>query len=109
VTAFDYDLFISHTSDDKDAFVRPLVDRLLGEHLSVWYDEIELRPGDRLIQSIERGLSRSRFGLVVISPAFLARRWPRSELDALTNRELATGESVLLPIWLDVDADTVRA
>lgn len=105
---FDYDLFVSHASEDKEAFVRPLVEALEAEHLSVWYDEAELRPGDRLIQSIERGLGRSRFGIVVISPAFLEKRWPRAELDALTNREFATGESVLLPVWLDVDAETVR-
>ncbi len=106
---FDYDLFVSHASEDKETFVRPLVEALEAEHLSVWYDESELRPGDRLIQSIERGLSRSRFGIVVISPAFFEKRWPRSELDALTNREFATGESVLLPVWLDVDAEAVRA
>jgi hypothetical protein len=104
---YDYDLFVSHASEDKDDFVRPLVERLEEEHLTVWYDETELKPGDRLVRSIERGLSRSRFGLVVISPAFLRRNWPRVELDALTNREIATGEGVLLPVWLGVDAETV--
>ncbi len=104
----DYDLFVSHASEDKEAFVRPLVEALEAEHLSVWYDETELRPGDRLIRSIERGLSRSRFGIIVISSAFLAKRWPRAELDALTNREFATGESVLLPVWLGVKAQAVR-
>ena len=108
MASFDYDLFVSHASEDKEAFVRPLVAALEAEHLSVWYDESEFRPGDRLIQSIERGLSRSRFGIVVVSPAFLEKRWPRAELDALTNREFATGGSVLLPVWLDVDAETVR-
>jgi hypothetical protein len=83
--------------------VRPLVSELEAEHLTVWYDETELRVGDRLIESIERGLARARFGIVVISPAFLEKRWPRAELDALTNREFATGGSVLLPVWLDVD------
>jgi hypothetical protein len=104
---YDYDLFVSHASEDKNDFVRPLVERLEEEHLTVWYDETELKPGDRLVRSIERGLSRSRFGLLVISPAFLRRNWPRVELDALTNREIASGEGVLLPIWLEVDAKTV--
>lgn len=89
--------------------MRPLVRLLKDEHLTVWYDETELKPGDRLIRSIDRGLSRSRFGLVVISPAFLRRNWPRVELDALTNREIATDDGVLLPVWLDVDSETVRA
>lgn len=88
--------------------MRPLVLALAAQHLSVWFDEDELRPGDSLIQSVEKGLARSRFGIVVLSPAFFEKRWPRAELDALATRELATGDSVLLPIWLDVDAEAVR-
>lgn len=105
---FDFDLFVSHASEDKEQFVRPLVQLLVDAGLDVWFDEVSLRLGDSLIQSIEKGLSRSRFGIVVLSPSFFAKRWPRKELDALTSRELATGERVLLPVWLDVDADQVR-
>jgi hypothetical protein len=105
---FDFDVFVAHASEDKARFVRPLVDRLSAAGLSVWFDESTLRAGDSLVQSIEAGLARSRFGIVVLSRAFFERRWPRAELDALTNRELATGEHVLLPVWLDVDAEEVR-
>lgn len=104
----DFDPFVSHATEDKERFVRPLVKALGDAHLSVWFDEDELRPGDSLIQSVENGLSRSRFAIVVLSPAFFAKRWPRAELDALASRELATGDSVLLPVWLDVDAEAVR-
>jgi hypothetical protein len=106
--ALDFDLFVSHATEDKERFVRPLVKALSDAHLSIWFDEDELRPGDSLIQSVEKGLSRSRFAIVVLSPAFFAKRWPRAELDALASRELATGDSVLLPVWLDVDAEAVR-
>lgn len=108
VSEFDFDLFVSHASEDKDSFVRPLVAALQDVHLEVWFDETALDVGDSLIQSIERGLARSRFGIVVLSPAFFDKRWPRAELDALTNREMATGERVLLPVWLDVGAEDVR-
>jgi hypothetical protein len=104
----DFDLFVSHASEDKERFVRPLVHALTEKHLAVWFDEHELRPGDSLIRSVEHGLARSRFAIVVLSPAFFEKRWPRAELDALATRELATGDSVLLPIWLDVGADDVR-
>lgn len=105
---FDFDVFISHASEDKDTFVRPLVDALTHESLAVWYDETELVPGCSLIETVERGLSRSRFGVLVLSHAFFAKRWPRKELNALATRELATGESVLLPVWLDVSEADVR-
>lgn len=106
--SLDFDVFVSHASEDKDRFVRPLVEALGEAHLSIWFDEDELRPGDSLIQAVEKGLARSRFAIVVLSPAFFAKRWPRAELDALASRELATGDSVLLPIWLDVDSEAVR-
>ena len=39
---------MSHASEDKEAFVRPLVERLRLEGLSVWYDELTLTLGDSL-------------------------------------------------------------
>ena len=47
-TAIEYDVFISHASEDKDAIVRPMANALAAEGLVVWYDEFELRIGDSL-------------------------------------------------------------
>ena len=63
----EYDVFISHASEDKDDVVRPLANALKKEGLSVWYDEFELKIGDSLRRKIVQGLSNSRFGIVVIS------------------------------------------
>jgi hypothetical protein len=46
--------------------------------------------------------------VLVLSHAFFAKRWPRKELNALTARAIATGESVLLPVWLGVSEADVR-
>lgn len=108
MNGFDFDVFVSHASEDKDSFVRPLVEALTGEALTVWYDETELVPGCSLVETIERGLARSRFGVLILSHAFFAKRWPRKELNALTARAMATGESVLLPVWLGVTEADVR-
>ncbi len=105
---YEYDVFISHAGEDKDVFVRPLVDALTAVGLTVWYDETELVPGCSLIETVERGLSQSRFGVIVLSQAFFAKNWPRKELNALASREFATGESVLIPIWLGVKEADVR-
>jgi hypothetical protein len=61
---------MSHASEDKDSFVRPLADELVGRGLSVWYDEFTLMIGDSLRQSIDKGLAQSRYGVVVLSPYF---------------------------------------
>jgi len=61
-----YDAFISHASEDKEKFVKPLAQALPRMEYRVWYDEFELRVGDSLRQSIDKGLVNSRFGIVVL-------------------------------------------
>ncbi|GIW41971.1 MAG: hypothetical protein KatS3mg076_2548 [Candidatus Binatia bacterium] len=97
----DYDVFISHASEDKDAVVRPLAHALSSGGLKVWYDEFELRIGDSLRRKIDMGLARSRFGVVVLSRAFFGKGWTNYELDGLVTREVS-GEQILLPIWHEI-------
>jgi len=97
-----WDIFISHASEDKDAVARPLAERLRSLDLKVWYDEFALSLGDSLRQSIDYGLANSRFGVVVLSPNFLAKNWPKKELDGLFSRE-TEGEKVILPVWHNID------
>lgn len=97
----DFDVFISHASEDKDAVVRPLAQALRVGGLEVWYDEFELKIGDSLRRKIDSGLARSRFGVVVLSKEFFKKGWTNYELDGLVTRSV-TGEQILLPIWHDV-------
>lgn len=39
----EYDVFISHDSEDKEEVARPLAEVLRRNGLSVWYDEFELK------------------------------------------------------------------
>lgn len=98
-----HDVFVCHASEDKDGFVRPLAERLRAHHLEVWYDEFALRVGDSLRQAIDRGLANSRFGIVVLSPAFFRKRWTQRELNGLVAREMHEGRELVLPIWHGVD------
>jgi hypothetical protein len=101
-----WDVFISHASEDKEAFVRPLAAALQEKGIRVWLDELVLTVGDSLRRSIDDGLARSRYGVVVISPDFLKKEWPQKELDGLTAREV-DGRKVILPVWHHVDRQTV--
>jgi hypothetical protein len=103
-----WDVFISHASEDKDAIARPIAERLTQAGLSVWIDEQALILGDSLRKKIDDGLARSKWGVVVLSPSFLAKEWPQAELDALLTREL-NGTRVLLPVWHDITADDLTA
>lgn len=99
-------LFISHASEDKHDFVRPLAEAL-AKHFDVWYDEYVLTVGDSLQKKISEGLNACDFGVVVLSKAFFTKHWPQAELDGLFSLETAT-RKIILPIWKDVTAEEVR-
>jgi len=102
-----WDVFVCHASEDKDGFVRPLAKALEASGLSVWYDEFALKIGDSLRRKIEEGLANSRYGIVVLSESFFAKKWPQDELDGLASKEVA-GTKVILPVWHNVDFAEVQ-
>jgi hypothetical protein len=102
------DVFICHSSEDKDSIVRSLAEGLKERGYAVWYDEFVLEAGDSLRRSIDRGLSQARYGIVILSRSFFGRNWPQYELDGLVQRENAAGTKVILPIWHGIDVDEVR-
>jgi Domain of unknown function (DUF1883)/TIR domain len=102
----EYDVFISHATEDKDNVVRPLAHALQARDVAVWYDEFELRVGDSLRRKIDAGIARSRFGIVVLSSAFFAKSWPQYELDGLVTMAIS-GKQVLLPLWHGISKDDV--
>lgn len=105
-TSKEYDVFISHASEDKDSVVRPLAVALKEKGVNVWYDEFELKMGDSLRRKIDQGLSKSKFGIVVISRSFIKKGWTNYELDGLMTRAVS-GQQILLPIWHDVTKQEV--
>ena len=104
----EYDVFISHASEDKDAVVRPLANALVQHGLRVWYDEFELKIGDSLRRKIDKGLANSRFGIVVLSRDFIKKGWTNYELDGIISKAVS-GEQVMLPIWHEITKQEIIA
>jgi len=102
----EYDVFISHASEDKDEIVRPLAAKLQSMGLKVWYDEFELKIGDSLRRKIDKGLANSRFGIVVLSTAFISKGWTNYELDGIVTKAIS-GQQVILPIWHNITKQQV--
>lgn len=102
----DYDVFISHASEDKEEVALPLYHRLRNLGLKVWLDSFEISIGDSIRRSIDRGLSNSRFGIVVLSPHFFKKEWTQKELDALLAKT-SSGSKVILPVWHNISRDEV--
>lgn len=101
-----WDVFISHASEDKVAIAAPLAHALESRGLRVWYDQSILRVGDSLRASIDHGLAKSRFGVVILSEHFFSKHWPVKELNGLASREV-NGAKVILPVWHNIDHDRI--
>lgn len=103
-----YDIFISHASEDKNTIVRPLAQELENLGVKVWYDEFELIIGDSLRKSIDEGLSQSRYGVVVLSESFFKKQWTEYELNGLTAKDIGD-KNVILPVWYNIGRDTIES
>src|SRR5216683_7979044 len=102
-----WDAFLSYASEDKLDFVRPLADRLRKEGMNVWFDDFEIRYGDSISQSIERGLANSLVGIIIISQASLKKNWTKYEISALKTLYINYGTR-LIPVWKDIDSETIK-
>lgn len=102
-----YDVFISHATEDKESFVNALVEELTKRNVQVWVDALRVKWGDTLRKTIDEGLKKSRFGIVVISKHFIAKGWTQYELDGLFEREMTQGK-VILPIWHNITKAEVQ-
>ena len=101
------DAFIAHDSRDKVDLARPLAIALSKLGLIVWYDEFSLKPGDRLSESIDKGLTECRHAVLLVSNHLLENTtWANTEMSALLTRAITQANS-LIPVWANVDAKTV--
>lgn len=104
----EYDAFISHAWEDKEGFVDELVDEMRKAGISVWYDTTQIAWGDSMRQRIDDGLKKSKFGVVVLSPNYIAdgKYWTKAELNGIFQLESINGKT-LLPIWYNLNKKDV--
>jgi hypothetical protein len=101
-----WDVFISHAREDRAVVAKPLAEALSRAGLRVWIDEHEISLGDSLTTKINEGLAHSRYGIVILSPDFLAKEWPKRELAALLAIELKHGKRVL-PVLHNLELESI--
>jgi hypothetical protein len=104
---YEYDAFISHAVEDKIPIANELCARLEQAGLRVWYSGKELGIGDSIEKTIERGLNRSRYGIVVLSPTYLAKNWTIREFYTLLAKEIED-RKVILPVLYNVTPDDLK-
>jgi hypothetical protein len=94
----NWDAFICHAYEDKSEIAKPLFEKLTKSGAKVWYDDFVLKIGDSIREKVDHGLSKSNFGVVILSPNFFNKKWTQYELNSLITLELSSNK-ILLPIW----------
>ena len=86
------DVFLCHAWDDRGGAAKELQDLLESRGVSVWFSEKDVVLGTSLLREIDKGLAKSRVGIVLVTPALLSRLRGEGiadkELSALLARDL---------------------
>ncbi|MEM8520523.1 toll/interleukin-1 receptor domain-containing protein [Flavobacterium sp. PL12] len=100
------DVFLCHAWDDRKGAAKELHDILESKGVSVWFSEKDVLLGTSLLREIDKGLVKSRVGIVLVTPLFLKRIKGEGiadkELSALLARDL------LVPILHNATFDDLR-
>jgi hypothetical protein len=100
------DFFLCHAWDDRKDAAKELHDLLESKGVSVWFSEKDVLLGSSLLREIDKGLAKSRVGIVLVTPSFLKRIKGEGiadkELSALLARDL------LVPIVHNTTYDDLR-
>lgn len=67
------DVFLCHAWDDRKDAAKDLHDLLEAKGVSVWFSEKDVALGTPLLREIDKGLAKSRVGIVLVTPALLTR------------------------------------
>ena len=91
-----WDVFLCHAWDDRAGAAKELHDLLVSRGVKVWFSEKDVALGTPLLREIDKGLAKSRVGLVLVTPALLRRLQSESIADKELSVLLARDQ--LVPI-----------
>lgn len=100
------DVFLCHAWDDRQGAAKQLHDLLEAASVKVWFSEKDLGLGVPMMRAIDKGLAASRIGLVLVTPALLARLPKESVADKELSALLAGNR--LVPIVHNTTYEALR-
>ena len=100
------DVFLCHAWDDRQGPAKELHELLVAAGVKVWFSEKDLGLGVPMMRAIDKGLANSRIGLVLVTPALLARLPKESVADKELSALLASDQ--LVPIVHDTTYEALR-
>ena len=100
------DVFLCHAWDDRRGAAKDLHDLLESLGVSVWFSEKDVLLGAPLLREIDRGLAKSRIGIVLVTPALMRRL----EGEGIADKELSVllARDLLVPVVHDTTYEDLR-
>lgn len=100
------DVFLCHAWDDRKGAAKELYDLLESKGVTVWFSEKDVPLGSSLLREIDKGLAKSRVGIVLVTPSFLKR----VEGEGIADKELSAllARDLLVPIVHNTTFEDLR-
>jgi hypothetical protein len=100
------DVFLCHAWDDRKESALQLHDFLVSNGVSVWFSEKDIPLGTSFLREIDKGLAKSKIGLVLVTPSFLKR----VQNEGVADKELSVllARDQLIPIIHNTTYDELR-
>lgn len=101
------DVFLCHAWDDRRGVAKDLHDLLELNEVSVWFSEKDVMLGAPLLRAIDKGLAKSRAGIVLVTPGLLRRL----ESEGIADKELSEllARDQLVPVVHGTSYEALRA
>jgi len=100
------DVFLCHAWDDRGGAAKQLHDLLESRGVSVWFSEKDVALGTSLLREIDKGLAKSRVGIVLVTPLLLRRL----QAEGIADKELSAllARDLLVPIVHETTYEALR-
>lgn len=100
------DVFLCHAWDGREGAANELHDLLESRNVSVWFSQKDVLLGSTLLREIDKGLAKSRVGVVLVTPALLQRLQGEGIADKELSVLLAT--DLLVPVVHNTTYESLR-
>lgn len=100
------DVFLCHAWDDRKESAKDLYDLLENKGVSVWFSEKDVPLGTSLLREIDKGLAKSKVGIVLVTPRFINR----VQNEGIADKELSAllARDLLIPIVHNTTFEALR-
>lgn len=108
---FRYDVFICHSSKDKQFIIEKIIPEFKRQEITYWFDAEQINFGDLITQKIENGLYHSKYVMPCLSENFWQAwqsksHWTEGEYGSILNDEFSeNSKRIITPIKIDNCSD----